>query len=79
MMAATDRSISPTKINSAIVSATIAFSEKIAVASDRLNTSRKYGEIHVLTTITAASSTTRIVSHVRTRSISRNGLRSSTV
>jgi len=40
-IAATDRSISRTRINSAMASAMIAFSEKLKVASAKLKTSRK--------------------------------------
>src|SRR4051812_30197844 len=62
MIEATDRSISPAMISSAMAKPIIAFSVKLKVASDRLEASRKYGEAKELTKKIAAATTTRMVS-----------------
>ena len=50
MIDATDRSISPEMIRSAMGKAIIAFSVKLNVASDRFQASRKYGDASELAT-----------------------------
>jgi hypothetical protein len=78
MIAATERSISRTRISSAIGSAMIACSEKSAVASERFSISRKCGEIAALTASTRARTSSSTLSHRSRRSAIRRGLRSAT-
>lgn len=77
-MAATDRSISPEMIRSAMAKAIIAFSVKLKLASDRFQGSRKYGEASALAANTATATTTSSASQERSarcaREVSRSGM-----
>ena len=68
MIEATDKSISPEMINSAIAKPIIAFSVTLKLASERFQGSRKYGEARLLNTNTSAAT---ISSSVSQRSNSR--------
>ncbi len=77
MIEATDRSISPEMINSAIANAIIAFSVKLNVASLRFQAFRKYGEAKLFSTKMPTATTSSSASQLRrircARLVSRSG------